>query len=315
MVNAPSNSVITVMTEYVRRMVSGYQDQDAHLLDYGLVQVRGLEDWGRSFRGPLPVGPDPIAFLGAAQTFGRLCAAPFPPLVSKELGIEALNLGQGGAGPELFLRPEFLAVAKRSSLAVVQMMSARSQSTKHFRSDVGLMNGRRVADDKPMVAEEFFEELCRDAPGRIPEVVAEFQRCYTDSMTALIDALKPRPVVLLWFSVQPPGTVRTEGSADDILGEFPQLVSEDMVKSIASHATAYVECVTSEGLPRPIVDAAGRPSSFIDDYRLSDEQTYEVRYDSYYPSPQMHVTAARRLAPVLRSLTAGHASSRSSHSR
>jgi hypothetical protein len=153
-----------------------------------------------------------------------------------------------------------------------------------------------------MVAEEFFEELCRDSPSRIPEVVAEFQCCYTESMAALINAFKPRPVVLFWFSVQPPARAATAGSADDILGVFPQLVSADMIERIRPHATAYIECVTSEGLPRPIVDAAGRPSSFILDYRLSDHRVYEVRYDSYYPSPQMHVTATRCLLPVIQSL-------------
>jgi|SRR5215831_2353592 len=287
-------------------MVQGYQDEDAHLLNYGLVEVPSLSAWGRSFRGPLPAGDDFIAFVGAAQTFGRLCADPFPALISKELGVEVLNLGQGGAGPELFLRDEFLSAAEGASLTVVQVMSARSQSTKHFRSDVGLMAGRRIADGKPMVAEEFFEQLRRDSPGQISQVVAEFQRCYIESMVALISAFQPRPVVLFWVSVQPPpGQVMTSGSADDILGEFPQLVSADMIERIRPHATAYVECVTSEGLPRPIVDAAGKPSSFILDYRLSDRRTYEVRCDSYYPSPQMHTTAAACLAPVIRSLLVG----------
>lgn len=283
-------------------MVQGYQNEDAHLLDYGLVQVPFLESWGRSFRGPLPMEDEFIAFVGAAQTFGRLCATPFPSLVSRELGIDVLNLGQGGAGPELFLRHDFISAAKKASLVVVQVMSGRSQSTKHFRSDCGLMAGRRVVDNKAMVAEEFFEELCRDSPSRIPEVVAEFQCCYTESMVALINVFKPRPVVLFWFSVRPPGPVTTVGTAEDVLGVFPQLVSADMIERIRPHAAAYVECVTSEGLPRPIVDAAGEPSSFILDYRLSDRRTYEVRYDSYYPSSQMHVTAARRLVPVIRSL-------------
>lgn len=287
---------------YARPMVQGYQEEDAHILDYGLVQVPSLPDWARSFRGPLPETDQFIAFLGAAQTFGRLCADPFPALVAAELGVEALNLGQGGAGPELFLRDEFRAAAEKASLVVVQVMSARSQSTKYFRSDVGLMAGRRVADDKPMVAEELFEDLHRDTPGRIPEVVAEFQRCYTASMVALIEAMKPRPVVLLWFSVRPPGPVPTTGSPDELLGEFPQMVSADMIERIRPHADAYVECVTSEGLPRRIVNAAGEPSSFVLDYRLSDRQTYEVQYDSYYPSPEMHATAAEQLVPVIRSL-------------
>jgi uncharacterized protein DUF6473 len=284
--------------------VRSYQEEDAHLLDYGLIQVPSLEAWGRSFRGPLPTGGKFIACVGAAQTFGRLCPAPFPSLVSQELGVDVLNLGHGGAGPELFLRHDFLSALDGSSLVVVQVMSGRSQSTKHFRSDIGLMAGRRVADGKPMVAEEFFEELCRDSPEQVPAVIAEFQRCYERSMIDLINALKPRTVVLFWFSVQRPGRVAMTGSADDVLGAFPHLVSATMIQRISRHADAYVECVTSEGLPRRIVDASGNPSSFILDYRLSDPRTYEVDVDSYYPSPQMHVSAASSLVPVIRSLLA-----------
>ena len=43
-----------------------------------------------------------MGFVGAAQTFGRLCALPFPSLLAETMGIEVLNLGHGGAGPEFF---------------------------------------------------------------------------------------------------------------------------------------------------------------------------------------------------------------------
>ncbi len=270
-------------------------------MHYGLEEVPGLEPWGASFRGPAPTRDGFVAFLGAAQTFGRLCARPYPSLISAQLGVEVLNLGHGGAGPELFLRPDFLSVVRRASIVVVQVMSARSQSTAHFRSENGLMAGQRVSDGKTMVAEELFEDLFRDSPHDVPEGVAEFQRCYEISMEALIKALHPRPVILFWFSVRAPGTVKTDGSAQDVLGTFPQLVSWDMIERLQQPAAEYVECVTSDGLPRRIVDAGGAPSSFVLDYRLSHPKPCEVQYDSYYPSPEMHVAAANRLAPTIQS--------------
>ena len=288
--------------------MKSYQDEDRHLLDYGLAVVPGLEDWGASFRGPPPSRPGFVAFLGAAQTFGRLCASPFPALIAARLGVEVLNLGHGGAGPEFFLRSGLLQPVPEAAVAVVQVMSARSQSTEHFRSDEGLMAGHRVRDGRAMVAEEFFEDVCRTEPDQVPAVASAFQSAYVRTMRELLIALRPLPTILFWFSVRPPGHTATSGDARAVLGTFPQLVDREVIEAIRPYATDYVECIGSAGLPRPIVDADGRPSSFVLDYRLDRPEQYTIETDSYYPSPEMHADAAGCLAGPIEALRYGRAS-------
>jgi Domain of unknown function (DUF6473) len=279
-----------------------YQDEDRHLLDYGLAVVPGLEEWGASFRGPPPRRPGFVAFLGAAQTFGRLCAHPFPALIAERLDVEVLNLGHGGAGPEFYLRTDLLKAVPGAAVAVVQVMSARSQSTEHFRSDEGLMAGRRLRDGRAMVAEEFFEDLCRETPEQIPPVISAFQSAYVQTMQQLLIALRPLPTILFWFSARPPGPTSRTGTAREVLGTFPQLVDREMIEAIRPYASDYVECVGSAGLPRRIIAEDGRASSFVLDYRLDRPEQYTIETDSYYPSPEMHADAADRLTGPIKAL-------------
>ena len=114
-------------------MGSYYQHEDEQFLDYGMAQLHG--EW---FRGPLDQGPDAIAWLGAAQTFGRYVAEPVPAIVGKRLGLGTLNLGSGGKGPEYFLRhPELLEEVNRCRVAVIQVMSARASDNSLFQSQRG----------------------------------------------------------------------------------------------------------------------------------------------------------------------------------
>src|ERR1700733_1499440 len=78
------------------RMSLRYQSSDAHIVDYELYQLPGVDEF---FRGPPPASDTYIACVGAAQTFGRFVPAPFPALISRSLDIGTLNLGRGGAGP------------------------------------------------------------------------------------------------------------------------------------------------------------------------------------------------------------------------
>ena len=69
---------------------------------------------------------------GAAQTFGRFVERPFPTLLAERLGLPALNLGAGGAGPRHFDRPEYLDALNRAEAVVLQVLSGRSASCSLF---------------------------------------------------------------------------------------------------------------------------------------------------------------------------------------
>src|SRR5579875_548468 len=94
-----------------------YQAPDWWVVDYALYSLPDLPSdlvpgLPLRLRGPAPgeLGRGGyIACVGAAQTFGRFCEEPFPALLSRDLGIPTLNLGFGGAEPQLFLRhPEMI---------------------------------------------------------------------------------------------------------------------------------------------------------------------------------------------------------------
>jgi hypothetical protein len=258
-----------------------YQHQDGHFLDYGMVQLHG--EW---FRGPLDQGPDAIAWLGAAQTFGRFVAEPAPAMVGKRLGLGTLNLGRGGMGPEYFLRhPELLEEVNRCRVAVIQVMSARASDNSLFRSQGGgssgirLDTGARCPDPILIVKDLIAQDKRREAA----KISRESQQAYVQSMKRLFDAIKP-PKVLFWFSFRsPPPAIKGYRRMIDV---FPHLVSRRMVNQIRQSADGYVEVVSRVGIPQVIRDDTGN----------------EITVNRYYPSPEMNQLAADPLTQTLKGI-------------
>jgi Domain of unknown function (DUF6473) len=257
-----------------------YQTEDAHLLDYQMTQFHG--EW---FRGPLDTGPEAIAWIGAAQTFGRFVAEPFPWLVGARLGLGTLNLGSGGKGPEYFLRhPELLDEVNSCRAAVVQVMAARTGDNRLFRSNVGGDSGVRQDTGEQTKSIPIIEELL--AAGRRREarqLVHQSQESYVRSMVRLLDAIQV-PTVLLWIAFRaPPPTVLSHRRT---LHNPPQLTTRGMVRRIRRAADHFEPVVSRIGVPEPLVDREGKPAG----------------ENGYYPSPEMHRLAADRLTPVLADL-------------
>jgi hypothetical protein len=67
-----------------------------------------------------------------------------------------------------------------------------------------------------------------------------------------------------------------------------------MVDKVATRTTSYVETVSQQGMPQPLWKA----SAAIDGTELHDG----MLYNNYYPTPQMHSSAAETLASVCRKL-------------
>ena len=302
--------------------LSGYQARDREVVDY---RMATLADTGLQFRGPLPdLGKPYFVSLGAAQTLGCFCEAPYPSLLSRALDLPALNLGYGGAGPEFFLRQEaLLPIINRARFAVIQVMSARSQSNSYYHCD-GLEYVTLRENGQRMGAQAAFERLvggptrlglraplpyrmrraladtlARPDP-RLPALVKEIQEAWVASSLTLLSRIKV-PTLLLWFSRRTPAYRQRYGTAVTTLGEFPQLVNAQMVGRLLPKVDAYVECVSSRGSPQPLVSRfTGEPTTV----KLSDDRTdlgnIVWRTNMYYPSPQMHEDAAEALLGALR---------------
>lgn len=280
-----------------------YQELDRHIVDYQGYQLEGVapHPGGGWFRGPATVIGQPyIACVGAAQTFGRFVPEPYPALLAKAIGMQSMNLGAGGANATYFTsNRQLMRHINAADLVVVQVMSARSETNSQFSVPNHNSWGWRVSDGEHLSADEFFRELLRDDPEALPGIVEENRESWVRSMRALLMALKP-PTILLWFSTRTPQYLPSYEDHRRIFGEFPQLVNQQMLEAIRPGASAYVECVTTTGLPHALIDGEGRRTEAL--YRVSPTSILRQSVNAYYPSPQMHREVAEALTPVARTL-------------
>lgn len=292
-----------------------YQDWDQEIIDYNMYRLAGVD-----LRGPQVTQPDYVAYLGAAQTFGRYCHHPFPTLLGQRLKLDTLNLGSGGKGPQYYLQnPQTLDLINNAKFAVVQVMSGRSISNSVFQSSLGGRSGIRLSNGKKTTANIIFYELISGQdprgldPAFLKTLIAETRANYVQAMTELLNKIQV-PTILLWFSVRSPdyqevypavlprklnrwlekisnGKVglwrrRHETRVDNFLGDFPHLVNQAMVDQLRSQCDRYVEYVGRPGLPQPLTTVDGK----------------SLPPNSYYPSPEMHQGVYQQLLPVCQTL-------------
>ena len=275
-------------------MAHYYQDLDrAGEVDYELCKLEALGE--REFRGPpVDLGRPFIAFVGAAQTFGRFVSKPFPTLLGESLGAPVLNLGVGGAGPAFFDRPRYLDILNRAEAVVFQVMSGRSASCSLFNNaGSGGLTGTTPLAPGPIRAEAFLALAAEKLSRREFETtIAEMRADYVARFLGLLAKVKA-PRILLWLSKRRPAYRETyDAGLQAVLGDFPQLVNERMVAEIAAHCDEYVECASTSGVPHKL----WRADKPIEGAHLRGERLVNL----YYPSPEMHAEAAAGLATPVR---------------
>ena len=271
-----------------------YQNLDSPHFDYKLEPCPLAGD--QYIRGPVPNLKKPYFIcVGAAQTFGRFCDNPYPEQLSKLLKLPVLNLGLAGAGPKTFLDRRYLTLVNQAKFAVVQVLSGRSESNSAFDSDGSSgPQGIRLRDRKRMRFEAFLREELQDSPhSEVEKIVVETQQNWVASYGQLLDGITV-PTVLHWFSQSRPRKMNDFSTFHRLIGHFPQLVLQQMVDKVATRTTSYVETVSQQGMPQPLWKA----SAAIDGTELHDG----MLYNNYYPTPQMHSSAAETLASVCRKL-------------
>jgi hypothetical protein len=233
-------------------------------------------------------------------------------LLADRIGLPALNLGIAGAGPEYFAREDdLLSHINRARFAILQVMSARSQSNSYYECG-GLEYVTLRKDGRKMGAGEAFEELLEKAPDartslvtraqrkirnrlaqpRARALVEEIRGNWTEASLALIDKIEV-PTILFWFSRRGPDYQEDYRTMWKLFGEFPQLVTGAMLAPQKPRVAAYVECISGRGTPHKLVSRfTGQPV------------TKPPFADPYYPSPEMHEDAANALEEVCRKLAA-----------
>ena len=280
-------------------MNAGYQNEDQNIIDYELWKIPGM---GLSFRGPaFDIKPSGyFTAIGAAQTFGRFVPVPYPREIAQEIGLPCLNLGYSGAGPTFFTdRPPLIDLINQSRFAIVQVMSGRSVSNSCFtvQANQGLSAPIwKGAHEPAAFAEQAYEEyLTHHSVEEVMRLRAEIRVNYIEKMQQLMAAIRV-PKVLLYWSTRKPNYGDGVAHIGEYWGGLPHFVNQAVVDELKPLADAYVQVITSEGLPQPLRHKeTGEPyemwprDSFPGDFRR------DMNY--YYPSPEMHRHAAAALLP------------------
>ena len=293
------------------------------VVDYHMYQLGSTQLW---FRGPEFNGRKNRPYftcVGAAQTFGCFCQKPYPALLSSELGLAALNLGYGGAGPRFFNRyPELLDYINRGQFVVVQVMSGRSEDNSQFESKGSEYLTRR-SDGKKMSADDAWgsiletrylwnkvpigksalRRICRMIGSkRAKNLVKETRQNWCDSYECLLSTITV-PIILFWFSKRLPAYEPNYSDLQAMFGHFPQLVDDKMVNRIRRSSDFYVESVTSRGSPQPLFHhKTGEPVQVDLSSDREDFKGQIWKENAYYPSPQMHEDAVDALESTCKDL-------------
>ena len=305
--------------------LSGYQARDLEVIDY---QMTELDDSGLMFRGPFPDLPDLsdgnyFTAIGAAQTMGCFCETPFPTALEKEFNLPALNLGYGGAGPEFYLQQKvLLEKINQGKFLILQAMSGRSQSNSIFDSG-GLEYLTKKSNGEKTGSLEGYRQLLLGNPSlrklkamnlgpaiarrlalpKLKKVVAETRQNWLKSNLSLIEQVTV-PIIFLWFSKRAPDYPESYTTISKLFGEFPHMISADMVKQVAQKSDYYVECISDRGSPQPLFSRhTGEPvtvSPANDRPDLDDGAIWT--HNIYYPSPEMHEDAVEGLLPVVKKI-------------
>lgn len=281
-------------------MAAEYQAPDWRVVDYQAFCLDpNLVDPSRfcplHIRGPRPSSLEDGQYfvcLGAAQTFGRFCARPFPTLLQERLALPVLNISHGGAGPSFFSQnPQpLLRYLNGARFVVLQVMSGRSEGNSLFESR-GVGHYTRRSDGAEFGADEAFDHLLRtETSAVVSRVVQETRDNWLASYRRILDGLTA-PTVLFWFSSRRPEYRQASDSVSGLFGEFPQLVNADMLRALRAECDEFASCVSRRGLPQKLRDRETGEAVTIRDSWTS--APWELNW--YYPSPEMHQDAAEAL--------------------
>jgi Domain of unknown function (DUF6473) len=305
-----------------KHMSLEYQREDAEAFDYRLFRFGHLH-----LRGPEP----PLeagqywACIGAAQAFGRYVDAPYPSILSERLGLPCLNLGIGGAGPNVFRAPYILEAINQARFVVVQILSGRSSSNSFLDGRGAMMWVRKpgLRFESEAVRDTILADIHDrarvqpdpDDPLAVPvgtglhtwlayqlifnnigreycEVLrSETKLRHTLDMIAILAQIRV-PKVLFYYSEREPDAANTQyTNFSEFFGIFPHFVDQESIDYMSPHADAFVKCVSTRGKPHRL----GRP------LKISTPQgtLAPIEINKYYPSPEMHEDAAAVLLDTI----------------
>jgi len=283
----------------------GYQNRDTEIVDYQLWKL-WTSKAGFTVRGPRPSHLIPGEFctsLGAAYTFGRFAANPYPQLLGEALGMASLNLGFSGVGPSFYTDEQnssLIALVNRSKFVTIAIFSGRSQENSRFVTTHYSQEQYILGDGSVVPADFAYQQLLDTADKQtIVDLVAETRARYVEEFSKLLSLITV-PKILLWFSKRSPDYQESYDSLFNLFSSFPHLVNRAMVSELCPLCDAYVEQVSSTGLPQPLMSRTTHQPTVI--VRNRDYQNGKIKlkdsrltHNRYYASPEMHQAVANSL--------------------
>ncbi len=191
--------------------------------------------------------------LGIAMSLDSRCVAesvgPFDSLMS------------AGAGPEFYLKEEFIGAANRGCAVVLPVLSGRSIGCEEYPG--GCRTARAGSGDTRRDRIELLTSIWLQESQEAARLIEKWRGNYLNAMSRLIRSIHV-PVFLVWMSSRRPSDWSAELSRNDPdFGSFPQLVSKDMVDELASLATSYTELSPDPCPTFPLTSRLpGRPCLF-----------------------------------------------------
>ncbi len=249
------------------------------------------------FRGP-PVADADLksgnyfCVMGAAQTFGRLVRRPWPFLLGDALGLPALSLSRGGAGPEFFLEPRMIELAQNAQFVILQVMSGRSVGCEEYPG------GRRITRDGQNTKLKRLD-LLKDMWQKDREVAIDYVHRWNENYVALyakIRRLIDRPTLLLWISDRAPNDwdpsiLRKKFNT----GSFPQLIGRKTYRAVVPLFDAKFQEVTGVTMEQPLSRVTGEACPYFGDSGANFHSEFH-----YYPSTASNYLLAQALLPWAR---------------
>jgi len=266
-----------------------YKNEDSQSFNYGL-----YEKMGYLLRSPEPQSERYISCIGAAQTFGRYCHDPYPNLINNFLDIDVYNMGFAGAGPMFSAFSDLLPIINNSKVCIIQIMSGRSSGNSLWNS-YGTNFGMNKETGKGCVAQKFWEYYLEKYDiDKVLKLREENRGYILQGYKNLLSSITV-PKVLFLFTTKKNKDREDIYNVYDLFGDFPHMITDDLIQEISSHCDRYIECVTSKGLPQRL------PFRKFNDYEMQflDGTKRQITHNNYYPSQEMHFDAFDALKPVV----------------
>lgn len=226
--------------------------------------------------------PQFIAFVGAAQVFGRGVITPFPEIVSRKLNTPWLNFGIGGVGVHHFHDPFFVRKLSRAAVVVINSMSGRSVNVRtedglEYNNDGGAMFWDPRRNTSMLYWKDVFFRRVR------PEKEARSHVIRYVRNQLIADYGKLRSLI--------------EAEAKAIGKTPPRLIYTTFHNRDVNVSHGYEEA--ADAFPQYVDAKTQQEISKLFPTTVNGTNTTAIGYKAYYPSEEHHRQFSERLLPTL----------------